>query len=529
MPAAKTKTNRADSPAPNVIACCVLILGDQLDHQHPCLGELNPATDRLVMIESVKEAQHVWSHKARIALFLSAMRHYADWLREQSYPLDYLQDQPDFAQALIAHQKEHAWNTLKVVEPGDWRVADALKTLCRQHGWFLVVVPDTHFLCSTQAFATWARRNGESAASLRMEFFYRWMRKRLNILLDEQGEPVGGRWNFDAENRKGFPKTGPGTIAPPAFFEPDSLTTQVLATVEQRYSDHPGSLSNFGWAVTRQQALKALEVFVCTRLKNFGDYQDAMWTNEVFGWHALLSTSLNLKLLRPLEVIDAALEQWQKQNLPLAGVEGFIRQVLGWREFIRGVYWLDMPGMGEANFYQHRRALPRWYWDGNTNMNCMKQCIGQTLSHGYAHHIQRLMVTGNFALMAQIKPAEVADWYLAVYVDAVQWVEHPNTLGMALFANGGRFTSKPYVASGAYIKRMSNYCQGCQYAPEQKTGDKACPITTLYWNFLDQHADALAANPRTMLMARNVEKLTAPQRQAIRDHAHNLLNNLDAL
>jgi deoxyribodipyrimidine photolyase-related protein len=301
----------------------------------------------------------------------------------------------------------------------------------------------------------------------------------------------------------------------------------VLAEVEQRFPGHPGKLDSFAWAVTREQALTALQVFVEQRLKNFGQYQDAMWTGEPFGWHALLSTSLNLKLLDPREVIEAALKAWREQNLPLAGVEGFVRQVLGWREFIRGVYWLDMPGLATANHYRHTRPLPNWYWTGETAMACMRESIGQTLEHGFAHHIQRLMVTGNFALLAGIDPQQVHRWYLGIYADAVEWVELPNTAGMALFSNGGRFTSKPYVASGAYIKRMSNYCKGCRYKPELRHGPEACPMTTLYWNFLAGHESELRGNMRTALMVKNLERLAPEERAAIARHAETLLQDLD--
>jgi deoxyribodipyrimidine photolyase-related protein len=297
----------------------------------------------------------------------------------------------------------------------------------------------------------------------------------------------------------------------------------VITLVRHRFPQHPGSLETFGWPVTRADALQALQDFIQHRLPTFGQYQDAMWTGMPFGWHSLLSAALNLKLLDPREVIAAAVAAWHDGAAPLPGVEGFVRQILGWREFIRGVYWLDMPGMLEANHFDHQRPLPSWYWTGDTDMNCLRETITQTLRHGYAHHIQRLMVTGNFALLAGIAPRAVHEWYLAVYVDAVEWAELPNTAGMALYANGGRFTSKPYIASGAYIQRMSNYCSGCRYDPKIKTGPRACPYTTLYWNFLDRHEPAFSRNPRTALMARNITRLTTAERGAIRAAAGNIL------
>jgi deoxyribodipyrimidine photolyase-related protein len=322
-------------------------------------------------------------------------------------------------------------------------------------------------------------------------------------------------------------------IPPPESFEPDALTREVFAEVEQHFPDHPGTLAHFAWPVNRAQALIALQAFIESRLVNFGDYQDAMWSTTPFGWHSLLSTSLNLHLLDAREVIAAAEAAFRDGRAPLAGVEGFIRQVLGWREFIRGVYWLDMPGLAQANHLQHTRPLPRWYWTGRTQMACAREAVEQTLQYGYAHHIQRLMVTGLFALLAEVDPKQVADWYLAIYVDAIEWAELPNVAGMALYANGGRFTSKPYVASGAYIQRMSNHCERCTYAPtakeSAKSGKPHCPFTALYWNFLLKHEAELAANPRTALMVRNAARLDVPQREAIRAEALDLMSRLDQL
>jgi deoxyribodipyrimidine photolyase-related protein len=288
-------------------------------------------------------------------------------------------------------------------------------------------------------------------------------------------------------------------------------------------------LASFNWPVTRKQALSALQDFIEHRLPYFGPHQDAMWTGLDFGWHSLLSSSLNLKLLSPLEVIQAAERAYHERALDLASVEGFIRQILGWREFMRGVYFTDMPELKQANHYEHSNALPAWYWTGQTHMACLRESLRQTLDNGYSHHIQRLMLTGMFGVIAQIRPQALCDWYLAVYVDAVEWVELPNTAGMALFANGGRFTSKPYVASGAYVKRMSNYCQGCKYSPEQRSGESACPMTTLYWNFLDQHEQDFAGNPRTALMVKNLQKINPEERHAIRVHAQTLLGDLDRI
>ena len=508
----------------------VLVLGDQFSHDSPALDGIDPACDRVLMIEARGEATHVWSHKARIALFLSAMRHFAAELRERGVPVDYLalddDDEPSLLRRLAVQLDRLKPRVLRVVEPGEWRLEQGLRTVAADAGVALQLLDDTHFLCSRAAFARWA---AGYRSSLRMEFFYREQRRRHRVLLDADGRPEGGAWNYDADNREAFPKAGPGAIPPPAGFAPDAVTREVFALVERAFAGHPGSLASFAWPVTRAQALQALDRFIEERLPQFGRWQDAMWTGMPWGWHSLLSAALNLHLLDPREVIAAAEDAWWRGAAPLAGVEGFIRQVLGWREFIRGVYWRDMPDLAEANHYGHARPLPRWYWSGDTGMACLRETIGQTLEHGYAHHIQRLMVTGLFALLAELDPREVAAWYLAVYVDAVDWVELPNVAGMTLYANGGRFTSKPYVASGAYIQRQSNYCAGCRYRPAQKAGPDACPFTVLYWRFLDRHAAALAANPRTALMAKNVERLAPAERERLRAESERVLAAIETL
>lgn len=507
----------------------MLVLGDQLWLDNPALAGFDPAQDRVLMIEAASEADHVWSHQARIALFLAAMRHFHQALVGQGWPVCYLRLEDDTVPA--AFDERLAWalarlrpRQLAVCEPGEWRVLALVQDTASAADVPVAIHGDTHFLCAREDFARWAAGKRE----LRMEFFYRDMRRRHRVLMDGD-QPVGGRWNYDVENRRGYPRQGPGLIPPPLRFEPDATTREVLQLVSSRFADHPGSLDHFAWPVTREQALAVLHEFVHERLAGFGPHQDAMWTDTPWGWHALLSSSLNLHLVHPGEVVAAAEQGWREHKLPLASVEGFIRQVLGWREFMRGVYWLDMPQLARANHWRHARPLPRWYWTGETRMNCMRQAIGQTLAHGFAHHIQRLMVTGQFGLLAEIEPQQVCDWYLAVYVDAVEWVELPNTAGMALFANGGRFTSKPYVSSGQYIDRMSNYCRGCAYDPKQRTGPDACPYTTLFWNFVDRHERELLRNPRTSMMARNLARLGDAERQAIRLRAAAMLADPDGL
>ncbi|WP_020166259.1 cryptochrome/photolyase family protein [Methyloversatilis discipulorum] len=506
----------------------VLVLGDQLDHASAAFDGFDPGRDRVLMIEAAGESTHVWSHKARSALFLSAMRHFADALRGRGWTVDYRAlgdgDSEDLVDILAARLRDHVPRKMVLVEPGEWRLEQAIRALCERERVALDLRDDLHFMISRTGFADWAKKYRQP----RMEFFYRMMRQRHGVLMDGD-EPAGGRWNFDADNRSGFGRKGPGLVPPPLRFEPDAITREVIAEVEVRFADHPGSTADFDWPVTREQALAALADFVSHRLELFGHHQDAMWTGQPWLWHARLSAAMNLKLLSPREVVAAAVSAWRERGLPLQSVEGFVRQVIGWREFIRGMYWLDMPRMRDANHYGHARALPRWYWTGDTGMNCMRAAIGQTLRHGYAHHIQRLMVTGQFALLAEIAPQQVEDWYLAVYVDAVEWVELPNVAGMALYADGGRFTSKPYVASGAYIQRMSNYCDGCRYSPSARSDEAACPVTVLYWHFLDRHEAEFAANPRTALMAKNLQKLAPAERTAIGDRARQMLDGLDDL
>ncbi len=516
----------------------ILILGDQLNLDNPALEGFDAAQDAVLMVEAGAEATHVWSHKARIVLFLSAMRHFAQLLKKQHISPLYLKlGEHQFASLKAAWA--HYINELKpqkiiICEPGEYRLEQDLISLCKETQTPLVIRDDTHFMCSKADFKHWAA----GSKQLRMEFFYRMMRKKYDVLM-QGSEPEGGAWNYDAENRKTFGKTGPQNVPIAPEVNIDALTQAVINDVEKYFPNHPGRLEHFIWPVTRQAALQFLDDFIANKLAGFGDHQDAMWQSSVpnqnpYLWHSLLSTSLNLKLLNPREVIAAAVKAYQQNQqqpnaLPLASVEGFIRQVLGWREFIRGVYWLDMPQMAQTNHYDHQRALPSWYWTGDTQMNCMRQTVNDTMQHGYAHHIQRLMVTGMFGILAELNPREVEAWYLAVYVDAVEWVELPNVAGMALYANGGRFTSKPYVASGAYIKRMSNYCSSCKYKPDIKTGAQACPTTTLYWHFLIKHYDTFARNPRTALMAKNVDRFDPAQVEAIQMHAQHLLAHLDSL
>ncbi len=506
----------------------VFVLGDQLNLDSAALADIAAKQDVILMAEVREESTHVWSSKPRTAFFFAAMRHFAESLREKGLTVDYRAIEThklaSLLDVLADAVKQYQPEKIVMVEPGDWRVEQQLLAFAKSKKLNLVVREDQHFMCSRAEFADWAK----GYKQLRLEYFYRMMRKRHAVMMDGD-EPVQGRWNFDAENRGAFPKGGPVGVPMTLRVSPDATTSSAIADVEKHFADHPGGLDEFAWPVKRNDALKALRGFVDERLAKFGEFQDAMWTNEPFLYHSHISAALNVKLLNPREVIAAAVAAFEGGRAPIEAVEGFVRQVLGWREFIRGVYWLDMPGMRDANFFEHKRKLPAWYWTGETHMNCMRDTVGQTLKYGYAHHIQRLMVTGIFGLLAEVTPHEIEDWYLAVYIDAVDWVELPNVAGMAIYANGGRFTSKPYIASGQYIKRMSNYCTGCRYKPDVKTGPTACPVTTLYWYFLDKHEKMLVGNPRTSLMAKNITKMSSDDREAIRSHAVAILKRVDTL
>jgi len=505
----------------------VLVLGDQLDRRSAAFDGFDAARDAVWMAEVAEESTHVWTHKARIAVFLSSMRHFRDRLRDERVDVDYTElsgsastsQPPTLASALHAslarlRKAKRAPEKLVVVEPGEWRVQASLVAAAKEAKLPLEIRPDRHFFLSKEEFA----EHAEGRKQLRLEYFYRPMREKFGVLL-EDGEPAGGRWNFDAENRGAFPKTGPGTLPAPRRFPPDATTRDVIAVVNARFASHPGTLDDFDWPVTPEDATAALDDFLAHRLAHFGTYQDAIWTGEPWLYHSRLSQAMNLKLLDPRDVVKAAERAWRKGKAGLESTEGFIRQVLGWREYVRGIYWRFMPEYESRNALAADRPLPGFYWTGATEMNCLRDAIGQTLRFGYAHHIQRLMVTGLFALLSGVKPQEVHRWYLAVYVDAVEWVELPNTLGMSQFADGGVMASKPYCATGAYIDRMSNACKGCRFEPKKATGPDACPFTTLYWDFLARHEKLLAKNQRMTMQLKNLSRKTPADLRAIRRQA----------
>lgn len=498
-----------------------LILADQLSESISSLKGLD-SDDVVMLCEVMEEATYVPHHPKKIAFLFSAMRHFAAELQAKDIRVRYIKlDDKNNSGSLIG-ELERAVKELKpsrvlVTEPSEYRVLQMMQSL---HKIPVEILPDTRFLASHAEFGAWAKDKKQ----LRMEFFYREMRKKYNILIDAAGKPTGGEWNYDKENRKP-PKSG--MKSPPRLsHKKSSLTKEVLQLVKERFTHHFGRLEPFHYAVTRSQAIIELDHFIEGLLPYFGDYQDAMVAGEPYLYHSLISSYLNAGLLLPLEICQKAEAAYRAGKAPLNAVEGFIRQILGWREYIRGVYWHLMPEYGQRNHLNAIRPLPEFYWTTDTKMFCMSEAIAHTRDHAYSHHIQRLMVTGNFALLAGLDVKQVQEWYLAVYSDAYEWVEMPNTLGMALFGDGGVVASKPYAASGKYIHRMSNYCEKCQYDPEEITGDKACPFNALYWDFLVRHADTFRGNQRMPYVFSTWDKFTPEKQKSIRHQATSTLQKM---
>lgn len=497
------------------------ILGDQLSHSISSLHDINRANDLVLMVEVADETSYVRHHKQKIILVLSAMRHFAAELRAQGITVDYvkLEDKGNtgsFSTELKRALARHTIDRIVLTEPGEWRVLQMVNRWQQEFGIPVEILEDTRFLCSNEEFNNWT----QDRKSLRMEFFYRYMRQKTGWLMTGSA-PIGGQWNFDSQNRKSLP----AKFAAPTHhsFTPDAITHEVIDLTLRRFSSHFGDAEPFAWAVTRADALTALHEFTTERLPWFGEYQDAMKTEDDLLFHSTLSAYLNIGLLEAKEVCEAALEAYNLGSIPLAAVEGFVRQILGWREFIRGMYWLKMPAYANLNFFSAIRNLPDFYWTGMTEMKCLQESIRATWQHAYAHHIQRLMITGNFALLAGIDPIQVDHWYLSVYIDAFEWAELPNTHGMALHADGGIIGSKPYAASGAYINRMSDYCAGCQYEPGVKLGPSACPFNYLYWYFLITHKNQLKSNPRMAMPYHTLESMNQEQVEQILHNAEDFL------
>ncbi|MEM9099944.1 MAG: cryptochrome/photolyase family protein [Pseudomonadota bacterium] len=502
----------------------ILLLGDQLSAEISSLRAGAPGRDVILIAEVAAEAGYVRHHQKKIAFLFSAMRHFAEALSEQGWTVRYVTlDDPANTGALPGEVAralaETGLQRVSMTEPGEYRLKRGLADWAAGAGVALEMLPDDRFLASHDAFQTWA----SGRKQLRMEYFYRDMRRKTGLLMNGDA-PEGGQWNYDAENRK--PAKGDLFMPRPLQTKPDAITEAVLELVERRFSSHFGRLRPFWYAVTRDGALRALEHFVQEALPGFGDYQDAMLEGERFLYHSVLAQYINCGLLGPLEVCRRVERAYYDGHAPLNAVEGYIRQIIGWREYMRGIYWLKMPGYTAENFFGATRPLPSFYWTGETEMACLAAAIGQTRDEAYAHHIQRLMVTGNFAMLAGIDPHEVHEWYLAVYADAYEWVEAPNVIGMSQFADGGLLGSKPYAASGNYINKMSDHCWGCRYDVKQKTGPEACPFNPLYWDFLVRNQEKLRGNPRLGQVYRTWDKMAEDKKTAYLESAATVMDML---
>ena len=502
-----------------------LILGDQLNRAISSLSDCDKDNDIILICEVWDEATYVKHHQKKIAFLFSAMRHFAQELMDAGYNLVYTKlDAPDNAGSLAGEVgrvlAREAIAKVVVTEPGEYRVLSDIQSWQEKFNYEVEIREDDRFLCAIAEFADWAKNR----KSLRMEYFYREMRKKYKILM-AGADPEGGKWNYDAENRKP-PKSGLD-IPPPYNGQVDQITQEVIDLVADRFKDHFGDLEPFYFAVTRKQALQVLDKFINERLANFGTYQDAMIEGEPWMYHSHISFYLNCGLLNPIECVEKAEQAYRDGNAPLNAVEGFIRQIIGWREYVRGIYWLKMPDYTEENFLEARRSLPSLYWGEKTELNCLRQCVKETKENAYAHHIQRLMVLGNFALLTGLNPKEVNEWYLIVYADAYEWVELPNVSGMVLFADGGYLASKPYAAGGSYINKMSNYCKSCRYKVSKKNGVDACPFNYLYWDFLDRNRDQLQTNHRLRMMYRTLDRMDEKKHQEIKVDAARFLSSLN--
>ncbi len=506
----------------------LIVLGDQLDLDAPTLRELDRERDAVLMMEVREEAEHVPSHKQRTVLFLSAMRHFAAELVERGYRVRYVKLDDAANTQSFASEVRRAASTLSpkrimMLRPGEHRVVETFEEFAEE--WCaeaedrdFEVKEDDHFFTTIDEFAEWA----SGRKSMIMEFFYREQRKKLGYLMDSDGKPRGGKWNFDKQNREVF-KRAPRPKKPYQP-RPDDITREVMELVERTWPDGYGKLEGFGWPVKRAEALRALDDFIESRLPRFGAYEDAMWTEQPFLYHSLLSSSLNLKLISPRECVEKALDALDRGVATLNNVEGFVRQLIGWREYIRGVYFTEGPDYPMRNGLGDEGRLPDFYWNAETDMRCLSECLGAVVDHAYSHHIPRLMVIGNFALIAGVEPRQVHEWFLAMYVDAVEWATAPNVVGMSQHADRrpdaapgetGVVGTKPYASSGKYIKRMSNFCDNCRYDVNKRTGEDACPFNALYWDFLIRHRETFRKNNRMAMILKNVDRMNEDTRAEI--------------
>ncbi len=501
-----------------------VIFYDQLSIGISSLKNINKKEDYILICENENDFTDVKHHKKKIALIISAMRHFKEQLEGKGFNVIYkkIDDKKNthsYLNEIKLIKKKYVINIVNITKPSSYTLYNEVKTWSKVLGCPINILPDNRFIVTEDEFRLWAGDKKE----LRMEFFYRELRKKFKILMDND-KPVGGKWNYDSENRKviknntSFPKI--------KEIKHDQITKDVLKLVNEKFSSHFGDLHPFNFAVTRNQALGILRVFIKERLYNFGDFQDAMLEGEPLLFHSHISFYLNLGLLTPLECIRLVEDEYYNNSAPLNSVEGFIRQILGWREFVRGIYWLKMPGYEKLNFLNATRKMPSFFWNNNTNMNCLYNCIKETKENAYAHHIQRLMVLGNFFLISGINPKDVNEWYHIVYADAYQWVELPNVSGMILFADGGYLSSKPYAASGSYINKMSNYCKNCHYDYRKKEGEEACPFNYLYWNFLIKNKRTLDSNHRMRMIYSTLSKMDNKKIKTIKHDSKLFLERL---
>ncbi|WP_205626855.1 cryptochrome/photolyase family protein [Pseudoponticoccus marisrubri] len=500
----------------------VLVLGDQLSEGIAALKQADRAHDIVVMAEVADETSYVQHHPKKIALILAAMRKFSQHLQEDGWDVRYSQlddteNTGSIPGELLRRADETGASEVIATEPGEWRLIEALQDMPLK----LHMVEDDRFVASHDMFERWAK----GRKSLRMEYFYREMRKRTGLLMDGE-EPEGGKWNFDHDNRK--PAPDEIDFGGPMQFTPDAVTEEVLDLVEARFGNSFGQLRPFHFATEPGQARRALTHFVKHALPEFGDYQDAMLDDNRFLYHSLLSAYMHIGLLDPLEVCQAVEEAYKNGDVPINAAEGFIRQIIGWREYVRGIYFREGPDYPRRNKLNQQRKLPPLYWGAETRMRCVGQAVRQTEEEAYAHHIQRLMVTGNFALLAGIDPFEVHEWYLRVYIDAFEWVEAPNTVGMSQFADGGIIASKPYISSGNYIHKMSDHCGQCHYRVKDKTGAQACPFNLLYWHFLDRHRERFSGNPRMGQMYATWDRMSEEKRRTVLSEAEDFLERMSA-
>jgi deoxyribodipyrimidine photolyase-related protein len=500
------------------------VFGDQLSHDISSLEKIDKDHDVVLMFEVMEENTYVKHHQQKIAFILSAMRHFSVELQEKKIKVHYLKlDDHDNTQSFDSEIAKaiqfYRPDRLVLTEPSEYRVKQKVMAWMDQHKIEIIMKTDTRFLCTHEEFQSWAAHKKQ----LRMEYFYREMRKKHSILV-ENSQPIGGQWNFDKENRHPIKKK----IELPLRlnFAKDGITSDVLSMVKEKFGTHFGALDKFNWAINREQALLCLDHFIESYLPQFGDYQDAMQMNQVYLYHSVISPYINIGFLNPLEIAKKVEDHYHKGKVSINSAEGFIRQIIGWREFIRGIYWLNMPSYAEKNFFSATRNLPEFYWDANTDMNCLREVVTHTHQYAYSHHIQRLMITGNFALLAGLDPKQVCEWYLIVYADAFDWVELPNTLGMALYGDGGFLASKPYAASGKYINRMSNFCHSCKFNPNENVGETACPFNYLYWDFISRNEKKLIGNQRLSFAFSGWKKMDIEKKKAMLMQAKSFLDNL---